>query len=63
MPNNGFIIQLNWNAYVSSQCPTMDLLSNWTQMHVKSMQCSFTKLKAKCNLNSTQGYFNGKFLK
>ena len=59
MPYNGFIIQLNSNAYIPSQCSTMDSLSNWTDL----MQCSFIKLKATCNLNCTQGYFNGKVFK
>ena len=48
---------------MASKCPTMDLLSNWTEIHAKSMQCSFTKLKATCNLYLYQCYFYGKVFK
>ena len=43
--------------------PNNGIIIQWTEMHAKSMQYSFTKLKATCNLNSTQGYFNGKTFK
>ena len=38
---------------------------HWSELNwnAKSMQCSFTKLKSTCNLNSTQCYFNGKVFK